>query len=865
MNMNSKDIRNAFIDFFKEKDHKFVRSSPVVPIDDPTLLFTNAGMNQFKSIFLDQEQPDFSRVVNSQKCIRVSGKHNDLEEVGVDTFHHTFFEMLGNWSFGDYYKAEAIQWAWELFTEVWGLDKNRLWVTVYHEDSEAFDLWPKVTDIAPERVLKFDKKDNFWEMGETGPCGPCSEIHYFIGEDIKSQSPKGVNASDQYWELWNLVFIQHNRLSNGTLENLNNMHVDTGAGFERIVSVMQGQLSNYSTDLFLPIIAKIERVTGKTFDKNPVPFQVISDHLRMLSFAIADGALPSNEGRGYVVRRILRRAARFGRSLDMNQPFIYDLVDTLGQIMGDTFPEVVDKKSHIEKIINAEESSFNDTLDRGLSHFNKVISNTSGKIITGSEAFKLYDTYGFPLDLTQLMAREKGLSVDQSGFEEEMNQQKKRAKSAKKFSTDTAKLSWNQLKDTDDSIFKGYETISLSAEIVRYASVNESYLVVLDQTPFYAESGGQIGDTGTIKGKGVDLVVDDVQLDGNTYVHYCSGVLNKDISNVECIVDKERRQRIRKNHTATHLMHQALKIVLGDHVQQAGSLVHPDYLRFDLTHSEKISNDEVRKIEDIVNSEVLINNKLEVSIKAFDEAKKEGAVAMFGEKYGDQVRVVTVSDFSKELCGGTHVDRTGDIGLFKIIEESSLASGVRRIVAVTGPKAVEYIQDQFATLDQAKELLSCNIDSISDRLDQLINDKKALERELKKLKKSNSTFDAESLIKESYVFNDNTIVIKMTDAEDMDDLKDFGNMLLSKLENGIGVLAAISDKPILVVVVSDGLVKLGLKAGDLAQQVGSIMGGGGGGRPNLATAGGKDKKSLELALSKAKDIIIKNIEEKNAV
>ena len=865
MNMNSKDIRNAFIDFFKEKDHKFVRSSPVVPIDDPTLLFTNAGMNQFKSIFLDQEQPDFSRVVNSQKCIRVSGKHNDLEEVGVDTFHHTFFEMLGNWSFGDYYKAEAIQWAWELFTEVWGLDKNRLWVTVYHEDSEAFDLWPKVTDIAPERVLKFDKKDNFWEMGETGPCGPCSEIHYFIGEDIKSQSPKGVNASDQYWELWNLVFIQHNRLSNGTLENLNNMHVDTGAGFERIVSVMQGQLSNYSTDLFLPIIAKIERVTGKTFDKNPVPFQVISDHLRMLSFAIADGALPSNEGRGYVVRRILRRAARFGRSLDMNQPFIYDLVDTLGQIMGDTFPEVVDKKSHIEKIINAEESSFNDTLDRGLSHFNKVISNTSGKIITGSEAFKLYDTYGFPLDLTQLMAREKGLSVDQSGFEEEMNQQKKRAKSAKKFSTDTAKLSWNQLKDTDDSIFKGYETISLSAEIVRYASVNESYLVVLDQTPFYAESGGQIGDTGTIKGKGVDLVVDDVQLDGNTYVHYCSGVLNKDISNVECIVDRERRQRIRKNHTATHLMHQALKIVLGDHVQQAGSLVHPDYLRFDLTHSEKISNDEVRKIEDIVNSEVLINNKLEVSIKAFDEAKKEGAVAMFGEKYGDQVRVVTVSDFSKELCGGTHVDRTGDIGLFKIIEESSLASGVRRIVAVTGPKALEYTQDQFATLDQAKELLSCNIDSISDRLDQLINDKKALERELKKLKKSNSTFDAESLIKESYVFNDNSIVIKMTDAEDMDDLKDFGNMLLSKLENGVGILASISDKPILVVVVSDGLVKLGLKAGDLAQQVGSIMGGGGGGRPNLATAGGKDKKSLELALSKAKDIIIKNIEEKNAV
>ena len=863
--MNSKEIRKAFIDFFKDKDHKFIRSSPVVPIDDPTLLFTNAGMNQFKSIFLDQKISEFPRAVNSQKCIRVSGKHNDLEEVGIDTFHHTFFEMLGNWSFGDYYKAEAINWAWELFTEVWGLDKNRLWVTVYHEDNEAFDLWPKVTDISPDRVLKFDKKDNFWEMGETGPCGPCSEIHYFIGDDIKSQSPDKVNSSDQYWELWNLVFIQHNRLSNGKLEDLSAMHVDTGAGFERIVSVMQGKLSNYSTDLFLPIIGKIESITGKSFNDDPVPFQVISDHIRMLSFAIADGALPSNDGRGYVLRRILRRAARFGRSLDMNQPFIFNLVGTVEKIMGDTFPEIVDKKSHIEKIIKAEETSFNDTLDRGLSHFNKVISNMSGKTILGSDAFKLYDTFGFPLDLTQLMAREKGLSIDEDGFKKEMDQQKKRAKSAEKFNTNVSEVSWNELKNIEDSQFKGYEAISLSAEIVKYASTDDSYLVVLDQTPFYAESGGQIGDTGTIKGSGVDLIVQDVQLDGEYYVHHCTGTIGKDISTVECRVDFEKRQRTRKNHTATHLMHKALKMVLGDHVQQAGSLVHPDYLRFDLTHFEKISKKEIREIENIVNSEILINNKLDVSIKAFDEAKKEGAVAMFGEKYGDQVRVITVADFSKELCGGTHVDRTGDIGLFKITEETSLASGVRRIVAVTGPKAVEFVQDQVAALDEVKSQLKCNLNSIPDRLGQLIKDNKTLEKELKKQKKSNSSFDTKILLKEALIIENKTIVIKMTDAEDMDSLKDFGNSLLLKLKNGIGVLGAVADKPMLVVVVTDTLIEAGIKAGDLAKQIGSIMGGGGGGRPNLATAGGKDQKSLETAMEKAKDIILKNIEEKNAV
>ncbi|MFL3052027.1 MAG: alanine--tRNA ligase [Candidatus Neomarinimicrobiota bacterium] len=864
--MNSNEIRSAFIDFFKEKNHKFVRSSPVVPIDDPTLLFTNAGMNQFKSIFLDQKLPDFSRAVNSQKCIRVSGKHNDLEEVGVDTFHHTFFEMLGNWSFGDYYKAEAIKWAWELFTEVWGLDKNRLWVTVYHEDEEAYKLWPKVTDISPDRVLKFDKKDNFWEMGDTGPCGPCSEIHYFIGDDLKTQSPKGVNSSNLYWELWNLVFIQHNRNKDGKLENLNSKHVDTGAGFERIVSVIQNKDNNYATDLFIPLITQIEKISEKSAAHNPIPFQVISDHIRTLSFAIADGALPSNDGRGYVLRRILRRAARFGRSIDISEPFLYNLVDPLCGVMGETFPEIIEKKSHIEKIVKAEESSFNETLDRGISHFKKVVVDMSGKTIPGPEAFKLYDTFGFPLDLTQLMAREKGLSVDLKGFEKEMNQQRKRAKSAEKFTVVPSKINWTIVKKCDNSEFTGYNSSSLSADIVKYYSKDKEHYVVLDKTPFYPESGGQVGDRGFIKGEGIDLTVQDVQYDGELIVHSCSGKINGKNFSVECQIDNNQRELTRKNHTATHLMHKALKIVLGDHAQQAGSLVHPSYLRFDITHFEKITNDEIREIEKIVNKEIILNKKLDVATQSFDQAKKDGAVAMFGEKYGDEVRVITIADFSKELCGGTHVNRTGDIGLFKITEESSLASGVRRLVAVTGPKAVEYVQGNFAILENVKLQLKCNIDTVSDRVDKLLNDKKILEKQIKQHKKSNSPTSYESIIKEAIQCDDSKLMSAFTDLIDMNELKDYGNSLLNKIKSGVVVLGAIiNEKPSMVMAVSNDLVIKGIKADELAKEIGAFMGGGGGGKPNLATAGGKDKKSLELAMKKSIEIFKVKIEEANAV
>ena len=864
--MDSNKIRNAFIDFFKEKNHRFVRSSPVVPIDDPTLLFTNAGMNQFKSIFLEEKQPEFLRAVNSQKCIRVSGKHNDLEEVGVDTFHHTFFEMLGNWSFGDYYKPEAIQWSWELFTEVWGLDKNRLWVSVFHEDEETFKLWPKITDISPDRVLKFDKKDNFWEMGDTGPCGPCSEIHYFIGDDINAQTPKGVNSSDLYWELWNLVFIQYNRHKDGKLEELNSKHVDTGAGFERIVSVMQKKDNNYATDLFTPLIDRIEKISNKSSTKKPIPFQVISDHIRMLSFAIADGALPSNEGRGYVLRRILRRAARFGRSININEPFIYDLVDPLCDKMGEIFPEIVEKKSHIEKIIKAEESSFNETLDRGILHFSKVIDDMSGKTIAGAEAFKLYDTFGFPLDLTQVMAREKGLSVDSKGFEKEMALQKKRAKSSEKFKSKSTEINWTVVNDVSNSKFKGYETTFLSTDIVKYSSNKNEHYVVLNQTPFYAESGGQVADTGSIIGDEINLKVQNVQFEGEMIIHKCTGDINGKNFSVKCQVDESRRQMIRKNHTATHLMHKALKVVLGDHVQQAGSLVHPNYLRFDITHFEKITSDEIKEVEQIVNNEILSNSKLDIAIQSFDEAKKEGALAMFGEKYGDEVRVITVSNFSKELCGGTHVVRTGDIGLFKITEEASLASGVRRLVAVTGPKAVEHVQKNYAILDSIKSQLNCNAEKAPEHLDRLVKDKKALEKKIKQQKKSNSTANLESIVKDSTTLGDSELLITMTDVSIMDELKDLGNAILNKVDSGVAVLGSIvNDKPSMVIVVTDDLIKKGIKAGDLAKEIGASMGGGGGGKPNLATAGGKDKKSLELALSNSKKILESKIEEADAV
>ena len=855
--MNAKKIRSDFIKFFQDKDHRFIRSSPVVPFDDQTLLFTNAGMNQFKPIFLGSNKADYHRAVNTQKCIRVSGKHNDLEEVGVDVFHHTFFEMLGNWSFGDYYKKEAIKWSWELFTELWGLDKSRLWVTVYKDDDAAHDIWLQETDIKKDRVLRFGEKDNFWEMGDTGPCGPCSEIHYYVGEEIEDQDPNGVNNTDEYWELWNLVFIQYDRQGDGELIDLPEKHIDTGAGLERIVTVLQDKKSNYETDLFQPIIKGIETITGSKYLNDKVPHHVISDHIRMLSFAIADGAMPSNEGRGYVLRRILRRASRFGRMLGTKEPFLFKLVDYLIDVMGESFPELVEKKIHIEKVIESEESSFNSTLERGLSHFEKYISKHKGNAIPGKEAFKLYDTYGFPLDLTQLMAREQGLEVDEIGFHDNMKKQRDRAKASGNFKQVSSDLSWVLISDSKDSIFLGYEQLESQSQICKYATTDDYTVLVLDKTPFYAESGGQIGDTGVIKIGDDTLTVMDCQKNGDEIHHICSGSFNNEklLEPVLCIIDLNRRQRIRKNHTATHLLHAALKKTLGDHIQQAGSLVHPDYLRFDLTHSEKISNDEVSKIENLVNDEIQKNVKLDISIKNFDVAKSEGAEALFGEKYGDKVRVISIGDFSMELCGGTHVNRTGDIGLLKITEESSLAAGVRRMVAVTGPEAINYFQNKVSIVQELQGILGAKSDEISSRVSHLIDERKVLEKKLKQ-KRSSSAFNAKVIMEDALKVNEHNIIVSEVDSESLDELKRFGDQTLNVLESGIAVLGSNKGaKPAAVIVVTDDIIKKGLNAGSLAKLVGNEMGGGGGGKPSLATAGGKDLNSYPNAMKKSIDLI----------
>ena len=851
--MNSKEIRNSFINFFEKKSHKYVRSSSVVPIDDPTLLFTNAGMNQFKPVFLDQIKPEHNRAVNSQKCIRVSGKHNDLEEVGVDSFHHTFFEMLGNWSFGDYYKKEAIQWAWELITVEWKLDKKRLWVTVYEEDDEAFNLWVKETNISPDRVIRCGKKDNFWEMGETGPCGPCSEIHYYVGEDISKQISSGVNSSNEYWELWNLVFIQNNRLSDGSLELLPSQHVDTGAGLERISAILQGKSSNYDTDLFYPIIEELSNIASSSYENDPIPHKVIADHIRMLCFSIADGAIPSNEGRGYVLRRILRRASRFGRKLNLNKPFLYKLVPVVGEIMGEIFNEVLDKGSYIQTIIKTEEESFNDTLDRGLNHFDKIIFEMKGKTISGSDSFKLYDTYGFPLDLTQLIAKERGLNVDQKGFIASMENQKIVAKNSGKFKVQKHNLKWEIISQRSNSKFLGYETLKSKAEITRTSFHEDKIYLVLNQTPFYAESGGQIGDTGKIIGENIELEVLNVYKENDTFIHICEGIFKK-ASVIKCIVDEKRRFKIKSNHSATHLMHKALKIVLGGHVNQAGSLVHPEYLRFDLTHSKKISIDEIHQIEKIVNQQILMNLKLDVYTKSFDDAKKSGAEALFGEKYKEDVRVVQVGDFSMELCGGTHVERTGDIGSFKIKEESSLSSGVRRLVAITGQKSISEMQENEFLIKNIQGLLNTSSNKIIDRIEVLFKEKKELERRLKDKSKIKLEIDLSDEFKVVENFN---MLIKKMKFDEVDDLKSFGDQLFNKMGNGIGVVFVENqEKPSAVIVVSKELNKNGIFAGELAKKIGGFMGGGGGGKPHLATAGGKVNSSIDDAIILTEKLII---------
>ncbi|NLT52304.1 MAG: alanine--tRNA ligase [Ignavibacteria bacterium] len=855
--MTSSEIRRKFLDFFESKEHKIVSSSPVVPYDDPTLLFINAGMNQFKDVFLGTGSRSYKRAADTQKCIRVSGKHNDLEEVGYDTYHHTFFEMLGNWSFGDYYKQEAIMWAWEFLTEVIKLPKNKLWVTVYRTDDEAFNLWKDKTDINPAHILRFNEKDNFWEMGDTGPCGPCSEIHINLSGNDEDGSL--VNAgSPECIEIWNLVFIQYNREKDGSLTELPQKHVDTGMGFERLCRVIQNKSSNYDTDVFVPLIKKISELSGIPYEKedDQISMRVISDHIRTLTFAISDGAAPGNEGRGYVLRRILRRAARYGRKLNLKEPFLYKLTDVLGETMGNVFPEVVEKKNNVKKIIKAEEESFNSTLDRGLDLFEQIsgrIISSGGKVISGTDVFKLYDTYGFPVDLTNVLAKEKGLIIDENGFNTLMDEQRERARKVTKDKQnsvviDKKSLDGFKLADRFNTTFTGYEELETKSKIVGIKTDDTNTFVILEKTPFYAESGGQVSDKGKLIIGGKEYSVINLYKFENSIIHVIEKASSASLgTEVTASVDRKYRWNIMRNHSATHFLHKALRQVLGNHVQQSGSYVGADRLRFDFTHFEKLKDEDILQIEKIVNDSIRMNYDLQHHKNTpFEQAKKMGALMFFGDKYGDSVNVVQFGDCTLEFCGGTHVKNSSQIGILKIISETSIASGVRRIEALTGEGVENYINEQNNEIRKAEEKIS-----------QLIEERKKLEKELAELHLKEKLGGIDSIVKNPADTEGIKVFKGKVDAAGMDELKSMGDDLRNKIISGVGVLiSAFEEKVGIVCVVSDDLIKSkNMSAGKIVGEAAKIVGGGGGGRPHLATAGGKDISKIEEALENVEKII----------
>jgi alanyl-tRNA synthetase len=901
--LKSGEIRESFLKFFEGKGHKIVPSSPVVPYDDPTLLFTNAGMNQFKDVFLGRGTREYSRAADTQKCIRAGGKHNDLEEVGMDGFHHTFFEMLGNWSFGDYYKDDAIVWAWELLTELWKLPKDKLWASVFETDDEAFEIWKTKTDINPDHILRFGEKDNFWEMGDTGPCGPCSEIHIDLTKD--GCRPEDINAGlEEVIEIWNLVFIQYNRKKDGELELLPKKHVDTGMGFERVVRVLQNKKSNYETDIFFPLIEKISTITGKNYDGDNISsMNAIADHIRALSFAIADGAVPSNEGRGYVLRRILRRASRLARKLDYNNPILYNLVDTLTDNFGDVFPELILKKDFVKEIVKAEEENFHKTLDRGIILFNEVSSTlTDTKIFPGSEAFKLYDTFGFPLDLTEVMARESGFKVDKLKFEEEMEKQKARAKSARKEHSADVDFTHTNLKGKDDVVYDPYNATEDGVKAIvldAQTTSNEDEIVVsINMNPFYSESGGQISDVGKILTQsGSSLSV--INSGKNFVIVKGSKDLLTEGSEVIAKVDMQRRDAIERNHTATHLVHEALRRVLGNHVKQVGSLVSDEYLRFDFPHFHKLESTQIKDIEEIVNGK--IEEKIAVQTLEdipIEEANKIPNVKqLFGEKYGSKVRVVIVDEnFSAEFCGGTHVDSSEKIGLFKITKEESIAAGTRRIFARTGKGIFTFLTEKIRETEKIisdlpqkyAESVSAIIPGFTELLkssdpndlvlvktllktqektslnahearENYLEDKKLLEKQMLSLRIEKIREDIDTLLASSPKVADAVIVSGRLNLPEGSGIKEAGEELRKKLIKGVALIAAMSDgKFNLICAVSDDLVKSkDLNAGKLVSDAARELGGGGGGRPNLATAGAKDISKLDSVLLDFSDRIKK--------
>ncbi len=870
--MKSSEIRQKFLDFFQSKGHQIVPSSPIVNKNDPTLMFTNAGMNQFKDLFLGNQTPRFTRVADTQKCLRVSGKHNDLEEVGIDTYHHTMFEMLGNWSFGDYFKEEAIAWAWELLTEVYKLPKDRLYVTVFggdaseklERDEEAAAFWEKW--IAKDRILDGSKKDNFWEMGDQGPCGPCSEIHVDLRSEEEVNAIPGKelvnNDHPRVVEIWNLVFIQFNRKADGSLEQLPDKHVDTGMGFERLCMAIQGKTSNYDTDVFTPMIDFIGEHSGKTYGENEqtdIAIRVLVDHIRAIAFTIADGQLPSNNKAGYVIRRILRRAVRYAYTyLDIKEPFFHKLTPVLAAQFSHVFPELIAQQDFVSRVILEEENSFLRTLETGLKKLEFITQDPSIRTIDGKTVFELYDTFGFPLDLTALIARENGKEIDEAGFNNEMAAQKERSRKA----AEVTLGDWTEVVSVDGIEFLGYDALESKASVVKYRKVKEKnkdlYQLVLDRTPFYAESGGQIGDTGVILSAHETIRVLDTKKENELIIHITDRLPSNPEVEVYAKVDADRRKLTENNHSATHLLHSALKQVLGDHVAQKGSLVSDQLLRFDFSHFSKVTDEEIAEIERVVNRKIRENIPLDEKRNIpVEDAKKLGAMALFGEKYGDFVRVITFdSVFSVELCGGTHVPATGQIGLFKIVSESSVAAGVRRIEALTADKAEAYLNDQLSSLTKIRTLLK-NPKDVSKAVEDLLEEKSELLKRIEILQaqkgqelKSKLLFNAERIDHINYI-------IEKVEIGSADVLKNVVFEIKAKVDNLFLVLAAdIDGKPNVTVMISENLVEeKKLDAAAIVKELAKEIKGGGGGQSFYATAGGKELDGLERVIAKAKSMI----------
>jgi len=870
--MNSQEIRSKFLSFFEEKKHSIVQSAPMVLKDDPTLMFVNSGMAPFKEYFLGNAKPKNNRIADSQKCLRVSGKHNDLEEVGYDTYHHTLFEMLGNWSFGDYFKKEAIAWAWELLTEVYGIDKDIFYVTVFEGsddadnlemDTEAYDIWKQY--ISEDRILKGDKKDNFWEMGDQGPCGPCSEIHVDIrsAEEKAKISGKDLVNEDhpQVVEIWNLVFMQYNRKANGSLESLPNKHIDTGMGFERLCMVLQNVQSNYDTDVFTPIIREIETITNKSYGKDEkadVAIRVISDHVRAVAFSIADGQLPSNTGAGYVIRRILRRAVRYGFTfLDKKEPFIYRLVDVLSNRMGEAFPELKAQKQLIENVIKEEEQSFSRTLDQGLVLLNRIVDETKGDTVSGEKAFELYDTYGFPIDLTALILSEKGLKLDEKGFNEELQKQKKRSRAASEMSTDD----WTIIVDDAEEEFVGYDILQANVKLTRYRKVSskkdgDMYQLVFNLTPFYPEGGGQVGDKGYLEDTRGDVVyILDTKKENNVIIHFAKNLPKHIDQSFKAAVDVKQRHRTECNHTATHLLHQALREVLGAHVEQKGSAVHSKYLRFDFSHFSKLTVEELRDIENFVNRR--IEGKLELEEKRNipkEEAIAEGAMSLFGEKYGDTVRAIRFGK-SIELCGGTHVKNTSDIWHFKIVSEGAVAAGIRRIEAITNDAVKGFYFENNRAYFEMKDLLN-NAKEPVKALQNLQEENTGLKKQIETLLKDKAATIKGELKKKLEDINGVKFLAKKLDL-DAGGLKDVAFELGSQFDNLFLLFATEQNgKALLSCYISKELVaSKGLNAGQVVRELGKYIQGGGGGQPFFATAGGKKPDGIDKALENARNFV----------